>query len=90
MEIRGLSDGGNDYFCKQKREKPGAAGNRESQIDDWDLVPEGWSWGICDDGCLTDDKCELLNLQGVSRLLYFLTHPFSQTYVDTAGCPFMC
>ena len=28
-------------------------------------------------------------LQGVSRLLSFLTHPFSRTYVDAAGCPFI-
>ena len=31
----------------------------------------------------------IFNLQGLSRLLSFLTHPFSQTYVDAAGCPFM-
>lgn len=29
-------------------------------------------------------------VQGVSRLLYFLRHPFSRTYIDTAGCPFTC
>ena len=29
------------------------------------------------------------DIQGVSRLLSFLTHPFSRTCVDTVGCPFM-
>ena len=47
-----MPDEGDDYFCKQ---------NRGSLEDGWDSIPGKWSWGICDDGCLSESKCKFIN-----------------------------
>ena len=50
---------------------------------------EGEFWEIC---CCHSRQWRRpqrlqLNVQGVSRLVSQVTHPFSWTYVDAAGCP---
>ena len=52
-----VNDEGDDLFCKQTQ------GEGKGKF-------ASWSWGLCNDACLTDEGCELFRLRRMKSILH--------------------